>query len=103
MSTSVNVLMAILASIVRYNVRFTIKQYTLCIQTRIHTISSLIVFYQVSNEEYTDCGPTLLTDAEAVLTSPLYPTQYPPNTRCQWHIQAVEGHTISFRLMGKGY
>lgn len=49
------------------------------------------------NEPWTICGETNLTSDSGVLTSPLYPKNYPANVRCKWYITVTEASTIIFR------
>ncbi len=49
------------------------------------------------DEKWTKCGETALTQTEGIVTSPLYPRNYPPNTQCVWTISAQPGRTIFLR------
>ena len=49
------------------------------------------------NLVWTQCGDTDIEVGEKTtyLTSPLYPKNYPPNTRCRWLLAAPPQKTIS--------
>ncbi|XP_004456315.1 membrane frizzled-related protein [Dasypus novemcinctus] len=43
------------------------------------------------------CGG-LLPGPRGFFSSPNYPDPYPPNTRCEWHIQVATGHTVQLKI-----
>ena len=51
----------------------------------------------IPGAEWTYCGDTELTSSNGVITSPLFPDPYPLIVRCEWHLQAAEGNTITLR------
>nr|ACQ84442.1 ovochymase [Branchiostoma belcheri tsingtauense] len=42
-----------------------------------------------------DCGGNLFTIIDLTITSPLYPSNYPPNKLCIWHVTASAGNILS--------
>ncbi|KHJ85869.1 CUB domain protein [Oesophagostomum dentatum] len=48
--------------------------------------------------DYTGCPENNDFYYEGVLTSPLYPNNYPPNTECYYYMTAAPGKVLSFNF-----
>ncbi|XP_055901448.1 neurogenic locus notch homolog protein 1-like isoform X2 [Biomphalaria glabrata] len=65
-------------------------------------IAVIVAFYTLFLNQYThcqfgDCGGDL-SDQAGVITSPKFPSNYPDNSFCQWHITVADNQVISLRF-----